>query len=135
MQNKIRLLCPISRKSPIIEEELTESRALDAFQKLLRNNLVSVHTDAIQGNDKAGMFCKRLHSKYPLRTVILSEDADNELSGNRSRRTLTHSKHQSAARRSPKTSLLKLPIPNIRKVPRNGRRRRHHRTHQMSPPA
>ena len=29
---------------------------------------------------------------------------------------------------------LKLPIPNVRKVPRNRRRRRHHRTHQMRPP-
>src|ERR1019366_7542771 len=62
VQHKIGNLFSVARKAPVVEQEFPESRALDALQKLLGNDLIGVHVHLIKRDNDAGMLAKRLHN-------------------------------------------------------------------------
>src|SRR5262249_45350625 len=55
VENKRRIV------TPVVKKKLPKPRALDAFQKLLRNNLIRINIRAIQRRDQSGMFTKWFH--------------------------------------------------------------------------
>src|ERR1035437_3273501 len=61
MQHEIGDLLSVARKAPIVKQEFAKSRALDALQKLLGDDLIGIHVDAIERGDDTGMFAKWLH--------------------------------------------------------------------------
>src|SRR5208337_5123952 len=113
MQHEIGDLLAVSGKTPVVEQELAESRALNALQKLLGDDLVCVHVHFIERDNDAGVLAKRLHKFL---STSCGSGAMPRLDGAKPR-------HQ--------TVLLKSPIPNVGEMPSDGRCRRHHRTDQV----
>ena len=64
VQNKIRIGVTIRIAGPVVKEKLAEAAALDALEKLLGDDLVGVHVDAVERRDESGMKAKRLHQRY-----------------------------------------------------------------------
>src|SRR5579862_7618030 len=54
--------CAVGRAPPVVEKELSKSCALDALQKLLRNDLIGIDVDTIQSDRASLMFTKWLHA-------------------------------------------------------------------------
>jgi hypothetical protein len=81
---------------PVLKQKLAESGPLDPLQKLLRNDLVSIHVGPIHRHDAAGVFGERLHG-YSLLTVLsLNRGSSMQNSigvhaDRRRRRSLAHS--------------------------------------------
>src|SRR5579862_6055660 len=94
VQHEVVDLLTLCAEAPVVKQKLSETRSLDALQKLLGNNLIGINVNPVKRSDESRMFAKWLHSCLP-----------------------------------------KLPLPNIRKMPFNRCRRRHHRTDQVRPPA
>jgi hypothetical protein len=63
IQFKVGVRGSIFVESPIKKEELAEAASLDAFEKLLGNDLIGVDVRAIHGGDHTGVFGKRIHGK------------------------------------------------------------------------
>src|SRR6185503_10673990 len=54
----------VCRVAPVVKEKLPEAGALNAFQKLLRNDLIGIDVCTIERRDQPGMLTKRNHGFY-----------------------------------------------------------------------
>src|ERR1700722_5150948 len=67
IQHKIRMrrarLRSLLNAPPIEEQKVLVSRALDTFEKLLRDNLIGIDVRAIEGRYQPFMLSERLHAK------------------------------------------------------------------------
>src|SRR5262249_47543362 len=97
VQHKLRIRFSVGQVTPVVKKKLSKPCALDAFEKLLRNNLVRIDIRTIQRRYQTRMFVKWLHPRF------------------------------SAFIRG----LFKFPVADIREVPRDRSRGRHHRTDEM----
>src|SRR5260370_34153344 len=55
-------LFSVSRKAPVVEQEFSESGALDALQKLFGDDLIGVHVHLVERDNYAGVLMKWLLS-------------------------------------------------------------------------
>ena len=55
-----------SRMAPIVKEKLAKPRTLDPLQKLLRDDLVRVHIDAVERRHSAPVHAERLHRRFSI---------------------------------------------------------------------
>ena len=69
----------VAQVAPVVEKKLSKSSSLDPLEKLLRDDLVRVHIDAIQRGDDSGVSGERFH-KQDLGFGI--QDLEKWISGN-----------------------------------------------------
>src|SRR5580692_11683442 len=62
VQHEFGIVLALGRAPPVMKQELTEAGALNALQKLLRNDLVGIHIDAVKRSDQACVRAKWLHA-------------------------------------------------------------------------
>src|SRR6476659_6321877 len=73
MQHELRILFSICPKAPVVENKLTKSSLLDPLQKLLGDDLVRIHIDAIQRRHPPPMCCKWFHAAGFSKTFVILE--------------------------------------------------------------
>src|ERR1017187_2610915 len=123
MQHKVCGLFAVWREAPIVEQKLPEAGALDALEKLFGDNLIGIDIHAIERSDESGGFAKWLHGVWP--TLCKAE---------LSFACVEAGLRPAGGGRTPApTSLLKSPVPYIRKMPFNRCGCRHRGTDQMRP--
>src|SRR4029077_13088966 len=55
-------LFSVYRTAPVVEQEFSESGALDALQKLFGDDLIGVHVHLVERDNDAGVLAEWLHS-------------------------------------------------------------------------
>src|SRR5712691_1614668 len=61
IEHEVGIFLSVRVKPPVIKHKLPKARALDPLQKLLRDDLVSIHVDPIQRRHAPAMHCERFH--------------------------------------------------------------------------
>src|SRR5450631_943031 len=62
VEHEVRVLPSLCAEPPVIKEKLAKTRALDSLQKLLWDDLIGIHIDAVERRYPAAMACEWLHS-------------------------------------------------------------------------
>src|SRR5260370_37897545 len=115
IEYKIRVLLAIGAKPPIVKKEFSKAGFFNSFQELLRDDLVGIDVDPIQRRHPAEMHVKWFH-----RTSLIQPSSPLEQGVLLSAAVFRAERGISGARgtnhRDANSSLLKLPIANIRKM-------------------